>query len=224
MAWGKLHTGSERLKDINLTAYRHEYMGEPVGTGGEVFPNIEVRKISDDELMMRGDYIFQGLDFGFAVDPAAFVRVHYDSRKEEVYFLDEIYVRGWSNARMAQEIKGRRYNNDHVICDCAEPKSIVDLKDNEVWFARGCYKKPGCVNVRIKWLQHRKLIFDPHRTPNAYREFSTYSYDIDKNGIVLSHVPDKDNHTIDATAYGLEPVIFTAWAQCIERREPGWSI
>lgn len=199
---------AERLKDINPTAYRHEYMGEPVGTGGEVFPNIEVREISDDELIMRGDYIFQGLDFGFAVDPAAFVRVHYDSRKEEVYFLDEIYVRGWSNARMAQEIKGRRYNNDFVICDCAEPKSIADLKDHEIWFARGCYKKPGCVNVRIKWLQHRKLIFDPRRTPNAYREFSTYSYDIDKNGIVLSQVPDKDNHTIDATAYGLDPVIF----------------
>lgn len=81
---------------------------------------------------------------------------------------------------MAQEIKGRRYNNDSVICDCAEPKSIADLRDNEIWFARGCYKKPGCVNVRIKWLQHRKLIFDPRRTPNAYREFSTYSYDIDK--------------------------------------------
>lgn len=92
--------------------------------------------------------------------------------------------------------------------DCAEPKSIADLKDNEIWFARGCYKKPGCVNVRIKWLQHRKRIFDPRRTPNAYRKFSTYSYDIDKNGIVLSQVPDKDNHTIDATAYGLDPVIF----------------
>ena len=109
---------------------------------------------------------------------------------------------------MAQEIKGRRYSNEFVVCDCAEPKSIADLKDNEIWFARGCYKKPGCVNVRIKWLQHRKLIFDPRRTPNAYREFSTYSYDIDKNGIVLSQVPDKDNHTIDATAYGLDPVIF----------------
>ena len=109
---------------------------------------------------------------------------------------------------MAQEIKRRRYNNDFVICDCAEPKSIADLRDNEIWLARGCYKKPGCVNVRIKWLQHRKLIFDPRRTPNAYREFSTYSYDIDKNGIVLSQVPDKDNHTIDAAAYGLDPVIF----------------
>ncbi len=76
---------AERRKDINLMAYRHEYMGEPVGTGGEVFPNIEVRNISDDELIMRGDYIFQGLDFDFAVDPAAFVRVHYDSRKEEIF-------------------------------------------------------------------------------------------------------------------------------------------
>lgn len=151
------------------------------------------------------------MDFGFAVDPAAFVRAHYDSRKEEIYFLDEIYVRGRSNARMAQEIRGRRYNHGSVICDCAEPKSIADLRDNEIWSARGCYKKPGCVNVRIKWPQHRKLIFDPRRAPNAYRGFSTYSYGIGKNGNVLSQVPDKDNHTADAAAYGLDPVIFRRW-------------
>lgn len=183
-------------------------MGLPVGNGSEVFPNIEVREISDEELIMRQDYVYQGLDFGFAVDPAAFVRVHYNPRKEEIYFLDEIYVRGWSNKRMAEEIKKRHYEEWMIFCDCAEPKSINDMRDNAVWYSYPCYKAAGCVEYRIKWLQHRKLIFDPRRTPNAYREFSTYSYDIDRNGNVLSQVPDKNNHTIDATAYALNRPIF----------------
>ena len=199
---------AERLKEINPMAYRHEYLGEPVGTGGEVFPNIEVRTIPDSEIQVVVDRIYQGIDFGFAVDPAAFIRLYYDPKHEAIYFLDEIYVRGWSNARLAQEIIERKYDDFAITCDCAEPKSIADLKDNGLWYTRGCYKRPGCVEYRIKWLQHRKLIIDPKRTPNTYREFTTYSYEIDKNGIVLSQVPDRDNHTIDAAAYSLDPVVF----------------
>ena len=70
--------------------YRHEYLGEPVGTGGEVFPNIEIRAITDEELDLIVTQVYQGVDFGFAVDPAAFVRLYYDSKHEEIYFLDNL--------------------------------------------------------------------------------------------------------------------------------------
>ena len=36
---------AERLRDINPKAYDHEYMGIPTGSGGEVFPNLEIRTI-----------------------------------------------------------------------------------------------------------------------------------------------------------------------------------
>lgn len=35
---------AERLREINEQAFRHEYLGEAVGSGGEVFPNVEARK------------------------------------------------------------------------------------------------------------------------------------------------------------------------------------
>ena len=38
---------AERLKEINPRAYEHEYLGVPVGTGGEVFPSLEIREITD---------------------------------------------------------------------------------------------------------------------------------------------------------------------------------
>ncbi len=83
----------------------------------------------------------------------------------------------------------------------------MDLRDSGV-YAIACYKRPGCVEYRVKWMQHRKIVIDPKRAPNTYREFTSYSYDTDKDGNFISRLPDKDNHSIDALAYALEPLIY----------------
>lgn len=216
---------AERLKIVNERAYRHEYLGEAVGSGGAVFPNIETRTLTDKEIDNL-QYIFCGLDFGFAVDPAAFVRVAYDNHTDTLYILDEIYGRGLSNKALADKIRNKGYDltgNSHlfyhidgsiskrlgkqpIICDSAEPKSISDLR-NEGLKCLPAAKGAGSVLYGIKWLQHRKIVIDPERTPNAYREFVTYEYSRTRDGEFLADVPDKDNHTIDAVRYALEPLI-----------------
>lgn len=197
---------AERLRELNPTAYLHEYMGQPTGTGGEVFPNLEIRAITDEEIEQM-EYTYNGLDFGFAVDPACFVRVSYDRKHDTVYFLDEIYKKHCSNAQMADAIKERGYDREYVTADCAEPKSIADMRAAGV-MCRACHKEPGCVEYRVKWLQHRKIIIDPTRTPEAYREFVNYAYATDKDGNFLSELPDKDNHSIDSVAYALNNLIY----------------
>lgn len=212
---------AERLKALNEKLYLHEYMGIPVGAGGEVFQNVETREITDAEIHRMG-YIFQGLDFGFAQDPACFLRVSYDRQRETIYLLDEIYKKGMSNRQIADAIKGkgydiestprwtgRGYERDHmpIICDSAEPKSISDLRDMDL-LAWSCHKEAGCVQYRVKWLQHRTIVVDPQRTPNAYRELVNYSYVVDKDGVFTSVLPDCDNHSIDALAYALDRVIY----------------
>ena len=196
---------AERLRQINPRAYEHEYLGAATGSGNEVFPNLEIKGITDAEIEEMV-HVYQGLDWGFAVDPACFVRVHYDKKHETVYLLDEIYERQKSNAWMAGAIKERGYGDWNITADSAEPKSIADMRDLGLR-CRGCTKYPGVVEYRVKWLQHRKIVVDPQRTPNAYREFVNYSYPVDKNGEFLSVLPDRDNHTIDAVAYALDSVI-----------------
>lgn len=197
---------AERLKEVNPTAYLHEYMGQATGTGGEVFPNLEIRAITDEEICNM-QYFYQGVDFGFAVDPACYMRVSYDKKHDTVFFHDEIYKKGCSNAQLAQLIKDKGYHGEYVIADCAEPKSIADLRDNGI-AAKMCHKEPGCVEYRVKWLQHRRIVIDPKRTPNAYREFVNYEYETDKDGNFLSRLPDRDNHSIDAVAYALNSLIY----------------
>ena len=98
-------------------------------------------------------------------------------------------------------------NDATIYADSAEPKSIADLRFLGI-NAKESYKRPGAVRYRTKWLQHRKIVIDPARTPNAHREFTQYQYKRDKDNHVLSDLPDENNHTIDAAAYGLQPLIW----------------
>ena len=113
-----------------------------------------------------------------------------------------------ANDELAEEIKRRKYDNYEIVCDSAEPKSIADVRGSGL-FARSSYKRPGCVEYRVKWLQHRRIVIDPARTPNAHREFVNYSYRVDKNGEVLPSLVEGNEHSIDATAYALQRVIFS---------------
>ena len=94
---------AERLEAVNEQAYRHEYLGEATGTGAEVFPALEVREITAEEVANM-QYFFSGVDFGFGADPACFIRCSYDRKHETIYILNEIYKRGMSNRQLAEKI------------------------------------------------------------------------------------------------------------------------
>ena len=207
---------AEHLKAVNLDAYRHEYMGEPIGAGGEVFPNVTVRTITDEEIAGMG-YFYDGLDFGFTTDPACYIRVSYNRKTEELFLLDEIYRRGLRNTQLSELIQEKykawskamplSAGAATLYADSAEPKSIADLVYCGLP-AMKAYKRPDAVRYRVNWLQHRKIIIDPARTPNAFKEFTEYEYMTDKDGNITGELPDANNHAIDAVAYSLTPVIW----------------
>lgn len=193
---------AEHLKEVNPNAYEHEYMGIANGNGGNVFEYLEIRDITDEEIS-RMDKIFQGCDWGFFPDPYAFIRLYYNHNTEKIYLIDEIYENKWSNRKSADEILKRKYDDYTITCDSAEPKSINDYRDFGLP-ARGAIKGPGSVEYSMKWLQTRTIVIDPKRTPNAYKEFSEYEYERDKDGNVISGYPDENNHLIDACRYATE--------------------
>lgn len=195
---------AEHLKATNEKAYRHEYLGEAVGTGGAVFEFLEFRTITDEEIR-RMDRIFNGTDWGFFPDPYAFVRSHYDKARETIYLIDELYENKWSNQRTAQWILDKGYNDFTVTCDSAEPKSVVDYRDMGIP-ARGAVKGAGSVEYGMKWLQRRHIVVDMKRTPRTGKELKEYKYERDKDGNFISGYPDANNHGIDALRYSYEPL------------------
>ena len=189
-----------RLKEKNEQAYRHEYLGEVTGTGGAVFDNVEDKRLSDDDIAAF-DHLYHGLDFGFSMDPLAYVGMHYDAKREELYIFDEIYQQKLKNS-MAAEMLKPRVRNDRLIADSAEPKSIAEMRDYGLRIT-GARKGRDSVEHGIKWLQDRaKIYIDKRRCPNAYREFVTYEYQRNRQGQFVSAYPDENNHAIDAVRYG----------------------
>lgn len=194
---------AEHLKKVNPMAYEHEYLGEVTGTGGEIFSNVTIRKITGEEIK-RFDRIKRGIDFGYAVDPFAYVVMHYDKTRRRLYIFYEIYKVGLSNRKAAELIKKENRNNGLIVVDSAEPKSIAELREYGLKIV-GARKGPDSVDYGIKFLQDlEEIIIDEERCPNTAREFLNYELEKDKDGNFKADFPDKDNHIIDAVRYALE--------------------
>ena len=194
---------AEHLRDTDERAYQHEYLGIPIGTGGNVFDKLELRDISDEEIS-RFDRIYQGVDFGWFPDPFAFIRLHYDRARETIYLIDEIYQNKLSNEESSKMIYERGYTDARIVCDSAEPKSVADFRAMKLP-AIEAVKGAGSVEYGMKFLQRRTIVIDRRRTPHAYDEFVGYEYERNKEGEIISGYPDANNHLIDAVRYALEP-------------------
>lgn len=197
---------ADKLKAKNETAYRHEYLGEITGTGGAVFENVTEKRITDEEIQ-QFDRRRYGLDFGFAVDPLAFVSMHYDAKREILYIFDEIYQPKLTNRQAAVKIKRKITETALIRADSAEPKSIKELNELELRVL-AAKKGPDSVEFGIRWLQGLSaIVIDKKRCPNAYKEFVTYEYETTRDGQYISAYPDKNNHAIDAVRYGCEDLM-----------------
>lgn len=193
---------AERLKELNPEAYDNEYIGVANGSGGNVFDNVEVRKITEEEYN-RFDTIYQGVDWGWMPDKYVFIRVAYEAAQERIYLLAEHAVNKEANKNTAEWIIENGFDDYPITCDSAEPKSINDYRDMGLQ-ARGAIKGAGSIDYGMKWLQCRKIIIDPERTPYAMDEIINYEYERDKEGNIISGYPDANNHAIDALRYSLE--------------------
>ncbi|MGZ9757282.1 PBSX family phage terminase large subunit [Staphylococcus pseudintermedius] len=196
---------AEAAKQRNEMRYRWEYMGEAIGSGVVPFDNLRVEAISD-EMFNTFDNIRNAIDFGYATDPLAFVRWHYDKKKQIIYAVDEYYGVQISNRQLGKWLENKGYQREEIYADSAEPKSIDELKkEHGIKRVKGVKKGPDSVEYGERWLNDLEaIVIDPKRTPNIAREFENIDYETDKDGNVKPKLEDKDNHTIDATRYALE--------------------
>lgn len=201
---GQLIEDAEALKAADPEAYRHEYLGEDVGYGAEVFPRAEVRPVEPGEVE-AAPYRCYGVDWGFSADPWVMVECSYDAKRRVLYVTGERSGLGLTNRESAeharQVLEGRDEPFATVWCDAAEPKSIADWRELGI-DAKGA-PKAGVNDVRnsVRWLQNRSAIVVDPSCPLAAEEFATYSYELTPDGEPTGNLPDRDNHAIDAVRY-----------------------
>jgi PBSX family phage terminase large subunit len=203
----------EQTKATNKRAYENIYLGLATGSGQNIFENVELREITDDEIKAF-DFLYCGIDWGYYPDPFAFSVSSYNAPKQELFIFDELYLnkRGnydaFKDLTKHMEIAGLDIANDRITADSAEPKSIADFRS---WGGnvRGAIKGIGSRDTSFKWLQGlKKIVIDPRRCPRMADEFTLYEHEIDKRtGEIMSGYPDgQPDHGIDTIRYALEGV------------------
>lgn len=197
---------AKHLKETNETAYRHEYLGEVVGSGTAVFENLRIEPITDRQIKAF-DYLYFGQDWGWYPDPNQFVACAYDSGARTLYIYEEF--RGWrqSNAAWAEKIAHHR--DDLIMADPGSggDRNVGDFREYG-FRMREARKGPNSVAYGNRWLQAlAAVVIDPARCPETAKEFSEYEYERDpKTNEVLEGYPDAANHSIDAVRYATEPI------------------
>jgi phage terminase large subunit len=152
-----------------------------------------------------------GLDFGYTNDPSALFCAMLDRENKKLYVFDEMYQKGMSNRRIYEEVSSMGYNKERITADCAEPKSIDELKGYGLK-VKPAVKGKDSINNGIQWIQELEIIIHP-RCSNFLTEISNYTWAEDKFGTKLNIPIDGFNHLMDAMRYALEKYI----------RNKGWK-
>ena len=194
----------EEMKIKRPNRFRIAGMGEWGVAEGLVYNNWEVLNF-DPIKLLREDFKLEvalGLDFGFTNDPSAFIAVIVDLANKRLFIFDEFYKKHLLNNEIAEEIKLRGYSKDEIIADCAEAKSIEEIKRLGVSRIKQSVKGQGSVNQGIQYIQQFDIYVHP-KCVNTVMEFKNYIWQ-EKDGTTLNKPVDNYNHLMDALRYALE--------------------
>lgn len=128
--------------------------------------------------------------------------------KEEktIWVFDELYEKALTNRAISDRITVMGYAKERIKADCAEPKSIDELREAGLHRIRAARKGKDSVNNGIQYIQDYKIIIHP-RCVNFLTEISNYTWDEDKFGAKINRPIDDFNHLMDAMRYALEDML-----------------
>lgn len=195
----------ERMKQNNPRRYNVAGLGNWGVVEGVVYERWKEETFSLKDLPKDAQPAF-GLDFGYTNDPTALFCGYVSIEQKRLYVWDELYKKGLSNKAIFDEIERLGYTKERITADCAEPKSIDELKGLGIRRIEAAKKGRDSVNNGIQWIQDLEIIIHP-RCVNFLLEISLYSWRKDKFGKALNEPEDDNNHLMDAMRYGLEKYI-----------------
>lgn len=207
---------AEDLKETDEQAYRHEYLGEPVGYGGQIFDRVEFREVTDEEIASF-ERLHAGQDFGWFPDPWAFTLSEWQPGQHTIVTFAELggnkvlpteAARRIRDALTWSDGKGRDpvYHRLRVLSDDAAPDQIQAQRDEGV-DARSA-GKGGLRTMSYRFMQSVTWVIDPARCPNLAREVREAEFEMDENtGEYSGDYPDGNDHWIDATRYAFMDIV-----------------
>ena len=196
----------EDMKKRNPRRYAVAGLGGWGIVDGLVYENWKEEAFDIDEVRSRPGIVSTfGLDFGYTNDPSTLFCGLLDLKEKRLFVFDEMYEKGLSNRKIAENINEMGYGKERITADSAEPKSIDELKSLGLR-VKGASKGKDSIKNGIQWIQDLEIIIHP-RCVNFITEISNYTWDKDRFGTKLNVPIDDQNHLMDAMRYALEKYI-----------------
>jgi phage terminase large subunit len=185
---------AEDCKRLWPEKYAHIWLGEPKAVSeSAIFQRWDTAPVPENARC-----IGYGLDFGYALDPAALVKVY--QRGTELWLDEVVYQHGLTNQDLGVLMRAAGVGRtDEIIADSAEPKSIEELW-RQGFNVHPAVKGPDSVNAGIAKMQEYRIHCTP-RSKNMAKELAAYSWAKDKDNNILPKPVDLYNHAIDAARY-----------------------
>lgn len=186
---------AQTLKQENRKEYDNAYLGQWKDYAeGVVFDKWKLEQFPEHET------IYYGLDWGFAEDPTALVKICIKGNK--LYVKELLYEKGLTNTDLLNRFVSLDINkNDFIIADSAEPKSITEIW-REGYNIIGAKKGDGSINYGINLIKKYVLCIDP-TSINLQTELRNYQWSKDRLKNILPKPVDKFNHLIDSLRYSV---------------------
>ena len=197
----------ETMKENNPRRYKVAGLGGWGIVDGLIFENWR-EEAFDWQKISAGAGIQSafGLDFGYTNDPTALFCGLVDQANRKIYVFDELYEKALTNRRICEKVTHMGYGKERIKADCAEPKSIDELREAGLYHVRAARKGKDSVNNGIQYIQDYEIIVHP-RCVNFITEISNYTWAEDKFGAKINVPIDDFNHLMDAMRYALEDVL-----------------
>lgn len=188
----------------NPKRYKVAGLGEWGVVDGLVYENWKEQDFSIDEVRkLPGVKAIFGLDFGYTTDPTALFCGVVDVAERRLYVFDELYERALTNRAIAERVQRLGYAKEAIIADCAEPKSITELREFGLTRARASKKGADSILNGVQRIQDYEIIVHP-RCVNFLTEISQYQWEKDRFGKYTGKPEDDNNHLMDAMRYAFE--------------------
>lgn len=189
-----------RMKDKDADRWRVYGLGERATfKEGQIFDNwkwIDYKEFLDKEHCE----VSYGIDFGFSNDETTLVEVR--RKNDRLYIHELLYKKGLTNQDIFNEIKKFGLQEEIIICDSAEPKSIEELR------RLGAYCKPsqkgkGSVLNGIQIIKEYE-VFASKQSKNLLQEYQYYIWDSNRDGKSINKIKQNGmDHLMDAIRYAV---------------------
>ena len=197
----------ETMRENNPRRYQVAGLGGWGIVEGLVFENWKEEAFETAAIAKRPDVVSAfGLDFGYTNDPTALFCGLVSREEKTIWVFDELYEKALTNRAICDQVTAMGYAKERIRADCAEPKSIDELRELGLYRITPARKGLDSINNGIQYIQDYRIVIHP-RCVNFLTEISNYTWAEDKFGGKLNRPIDAFNHLMDAMRYALEDVL-----------------